>query len=121
LAETLQFGIGEALGGISKDSAALIESNHSTDLRLICALRELCARVAATAEASSGCQGLSAGFVVDLASGSEGAEALADGGGGDAELGGQLSQGQGTTASPAFPPGEQLQGIDGGVHGFLRA
>jgi hypothetical protein len=62
------------------------------------------------------------GFVVDLAGGSEGAEALAHGGGGDAELGGDLAMGEGAAVAPAFPPGEELEGVDGGdSHGVCLA
>ncbi len=61
-----------------------------------------------------GRRGPGRGRVVDFAGGSEVAEALAGGGFGDAELAGEVSQGEGTAASSAFPPGQQLQGVDGG-------
>jgi hypothetical protein len=71
-------------------------------------------RLAALAEASSGGECAGSGGVVDLAGGSEGSEVFAGGGFGDAELAGKGSQGEGTAASSAFPPDEELQGVEGG-------
>ncbi len=65
---------------------------------------------AAAAEASSGGEGAVAGGVVELAGGAEGLEVFADGGFGEAELGGELALGEGLAASPAFPAVQELLG-----------
>ena len=120
LAEALQIGIGEVAGGVAQDFAALSKGNHSTIYALFVVRRELFAgqwnaRATSAAEASVGGEAAGSGLVVDLAGGSEGLEALARGGGGDAELGGELAQGGGAAVAPAFPPGEQLMGVDSGA------
>src|SRR4029077_2316289 len=69
---------------------------------------------AAFPEASPGGEGVAAGVVVELAGGAEGSEVLAGGGFRDAELGGEVSQGEGAAAASAFLPGQQLQRVDGG-------
>jgi hypothetical protein len=69
---------------------------------------------AAAAEGASGCELAGSGLVVELAGGAEGAEVLADGGIGDAELAGELALGERTAAAPALPPGQQLQRVESG-------
>src|SRR5215210_1041806 len=69
---------------------------------------------AALAQAAPGGERPGSGLVVDFSGLAELVEALARGRLGDAELAGDLSQGERAAASPPLPAAQQLQRVDGG-------